>query len=771
MLYQSFAPADLSRSQQKSFYGAVLAQNAPLFAVLSREIVTNSLVRDDKELVAAATPLCPTCVKAFANADASCFLVMVRGRSDRDMMEMGKTVGLPRGCCVVWMPEAGTIDVRGFYPKFDNDDHKQAEWETATTCSFFKKWSGFLGQIIALRLPSGEYAWTVCSKNSADCGSEFVAMARAIAEPLMTPALVRELADRQLYLGGEFLSPADDTHGYIAKRAGAVMTCVGEHCGARIMRHWSTSEVMDFCVRFGLPHDDVVTVSGPRVPDIMASLFAERDTMLLSTYAAKLAALVETYGREAVSVRPGTVDHMALVGDVMEGFVVHIVAPAGCQIIKYKLPHYTIRTFFLRNMLSKSVDGGAFVKDETKLERYLEMWCCTDAGRAVFRAYGRRMLAEAAAWPLPLAANSHVAIAERALVAPDVVVVGGDTRTPLTVVVVTGPIGSGKSTLLAELGQLCPACVLVDGDEIVPGGKTNLLGQERNACTIAAIVRGLRAGRPVAVAMGGGVLTRRVSKKSETVECFLPELVAQEFPGCRLELVSVALTGEITLDFTRSVVHDRVVVRKVWPKKMTEPELAKLHARSVDNQRHTAAIAQAAQLRFTLPFGTRESMLSEHFSGVESAAVAAIAAAIPAHQGPELASLVRQKRAIVLVDGKDCRHVTQAYYVGQCRLMTNAEAQTPLFEVPTAGARKVTIRPHASPAAMTLIVLANGKHITMSPGPLAAKDMARVTEWFLTRTPVAFGDIKLDDTAMVSVIEKVALEVLLDCVALGPETN
>ena len=99
-----------------------------------------------------------------------------------------KPYQLPRGFPIILTPTM--IHTYGFYPKFDNDD-RSGDVNTIMTSNtmfqkleFFKKWSGFLGMVCPFVHNANIY-WTVTTKNSADCESDFVKDAKRIITPFI----------------------------------------------------------------------------------------------------------------------------------------------------------------------------------------------------------------------------------------------------------------------------------------------------------------------------------------------------------------------------------------------------------------------------------------------------------------------------------------------------------------------------------------------------------------------------------------------------------
>ena len=112
------------------------------------------------------------------------YTVMVSCHQDFILINLGKKYNFPRGFPILWIP-GKLIKLFGFYPKFDNDDRQspdtESEFDDVNNIQFFKKWSGYLGQVCIFKL-GDKLCWSCCSKNSADYDSEFVQGCRRLFE-------------------------------------------------------------------------------------------------------------------------------------------------------------------------------------------------------------------------------------------------------------------------------------------------------------------------------------------------------------------------------------------------------------------------------------------------------------------------------------------------------------------------------------------------------------------------------------------------------------
>jgi len=96
--------------------------------------------------------------------------VMVSCHVDRVLIRLAREFNFPRGFPLLWRP-GRSVQSFGFYPKFENDARcapleGDSEFADVREIRFFRKWSGFLGQVCAFSIDGSNY-WMACSKNSA----------------------------------------------------------------------------------------------------------------------------------------------------------------------------------------------------------------------------------------------------------------------------------------------------------------------------------------------------------------------------------------------------------------------------------------------------------------------------------------------------------------------------------------------------------------------------------------------------------------------------
>ena len=521
------------------------------------------------------------------NASNDMYIVMITGKNDSELMAIGRKYGFPRGCPVLW--KIGSfIDFRGFYPKFNNDPISQQPFdgrviENVVNLMFFKKWSGFLLHVIAWKGPDGVSRWTVCSKNSADPKSQFVQWGVQLITDLISksPLFVDQLAANRLYLGGEAMI-TKDTHGYVALKDALVVTCMGQGTFAnlnesessgdslvttrsdKLMNYYTVWEVSDFCNQYSLLCDTAVRCEGEfeKIKTVVEAILCNRD-MLKCSDVDQVITKLESDG--LVVLKSGPAKHLDIAGEILEGFVFSLTRMDGStDSIKVKLPHYTWKTMFFRELIvdlyktSKSIterissdsideaDIASFAFDwndiEHRIRKYVERWCCSDDGKVHFTS----LLKGASVLLYRLSENSksgaplsriptgrvHIHIAAQVetfsadeieqhcqtfdsfLYQKDVGSAGAPfSKQKLCICFCLGPFGSGKTTLMNIISEIITnhqkKCVCVDGDEIAINGLTECLGIDRNAATKSKIWIAFSRGQIPIVSQGGGCFTSR----------------------------------------------------------------------------------------------------------------------------------------------------------------------------------------------------------------------------------------------------------------------
>lgn len=187
------------------------------------------------------------------------------------------------------------------------------------------------------------------SKNDAVSSSEHVRYVREAFSHALAgkDALVSRMADEGITLCGEVIAPADETHGarVLCQSPRVVITCVSMHrTTSRFVSWLSPLDLTAFCETEGLPWSG----AWPVTPDWFASVEPMRDRLTWSAFQAMA----------PPSAHRHAVDHGALLGDVLEGFVVHCYRDeqgGDFETFKYKLLRYVVRTMGLRSLLAEDV--------------------------------------------------------------------------------------------------------------------------------------------------------------------------------------------------------------------------------------------------------------------------------------------------------------------------------------------------------------------------------------------------------------------------------
>lgn len=609
-------------------------------------------------------------LKFYFSHSLDLYLIMLNGSNDHVLVRLGNKMNLPRGCVLLWKQNR-SIDFRGFFPKFENDKIKETEFdmgllEGASTLSFFKKWSGYLLHIIAFGDEGGRYYWTVCSKKSADQESKYIQWGRAIMEPKISDELVQILADQHMYVGGEVMTP-DDVHGYRAREKCVIVTCVGQgtfaHLSApeknvghgRLLMHYLTSDkVWEFAQQYGLDCDSPITVKNSLV-EFVGTVLKDRDGLTDSQFERNLKQFQQKKTL-IISVQQGSVTHQRVVGDILEGFVFNIFytdSTKGKKTVKVKLPYYTWRTMFLREMIQKHLVGKTDEEEplwlctqtRTRIEDFAERWCCTEEGKERFQRMMKCAIFQLSTLPESEYGQEgyHVLLAdyvEKMYNTPqfqqmvtqfDIMVPpNGSTQEPITVCMVLGPVGAGKSSLMRRLVALDPLRFqAVDGDQ-VGGALTQQLGAERNPTTFFRIYEAILQHKIPVISHGGGAFVKGFKSNPKT--CFLKESLRKAFGTRVIRLVTVLVdiapkdtaqrvTTELTTELLEglykrmseadvgAVVRARVERGESgWPALKNEKEsaarIAKIYQLSLANAANAQAIVNDSDCVFVASSGT-----------------------------------------------------------------------------------------------------------------------------------------------------------------------
>lgn len=469
-------------------------------------------------------------VKVHESQLNNVFLVMISCSIDKVLMNLGHKHMFPRGFPIIWIPKT-RVKLFGFYPKFDNDDQQSpdqpGDFHNIQQISFFKKWSGFLGQLCVFKHDNQIY-WTCCSKNSADANSEFVLDAKRLFEPSLNKECIKYLVDTQYHLCAEMISKKNQTHGARTLNETPIITSIGKGVDVLLSEKKSCpstqnpfvdflahEEVVRICQKYKLPCDSAITLQGDHATVFMTELSSNRDFMTNTS----LDTLVQRH-YDALVKTEGTRTHCNVSGDVLEGLVIKIQYNNNTTVTKkYKFPNYTVRTMALRTAIHEYQING-LVQRIPELLSFPNRWCVSAEGKTYWETYLR-----AAAYTL------RVQSFDDDLIQPHILVCDYlnelfqkdpeqlqhlsqlyedclHNNTVATVIVTLGPIGAGKSTVSERLATDIPNGVHIDGDRLSLNEKdVGLLKSERNDFTIWLIIKAIMEKKIPILSCGGGVLS------------------------------------------------------------------------------------------------------------------------------------------------------------------------------------------------------------------------------------------------------------------------
>lgn len=449
------------------------------------------------------------------------FLVMIIGTSDNILIKLAQSYNFPRGFPLIWEPDH-SIRSFGFYPKFSNDDRQMAddvtEFDNVIEINFFKKWSGFLGQMIAFE-HGGQQYWTVTSKNAASHDSPFVIDAKRLFEPFITRDLVNVLVRENVHLCAEIMSRNDQVHGAKVLSETPVVTAIGNGCYVDIknpglsrihaqefVKFFNNLQLVDFCTKHKLPCDSSITISTGAAL-FMRELSESRDFMTDT----KLNEFLRNE-KYKIQMQKGTLAHCDVLGDCLEGLVIRLKYRNGSdEIKKYKFAPYTIRTMLFREEFRDFVFSHDLLNHA---RNFVNAWCVSPAGREYWykiALYAFMIYPKFESLNPAIGIHIHVADHINQHGPPNDIVEKFHTSLLATVmgtvVICIGPIGSGKTTFANEFCKLHPNLMAIDGDDMGLGtGVVLKLGAERNDYTRWKIIETLMANKIPVISTGGGAL-------------------------------------------------------------------------------------------------------------------------------------------------------------------------------------------------------------------------------------------------------------------------
>ena len=462
------------------------------------------------------------------------YLPMITCGSDFVLMKLAEECSFPRGFPLYWVPDV-QMKYFGFYPKFSNDERQtldnQNEFNEITSINFFKKFSGFLAQLLVFEY-NKQIFWTVTSKNSAIFDSPFVQDARRLFEPFMTQELLETMLKENIHICAEVMSQNDQTHGTRVLKETPIITAIGKGChfdltntagnivGSKFVEFFDHSALVDFCVKFSLPCDSAIMINNPEASkNFMLELSQNRDFMDDEN----LNLLVKKH-QQHITIKHGTITHAQVLGNCLEGLVLKLThSNRTTSVKKYKLPKYTIITMLIREQF-KNFTFNANLKE--KAINFVDYWCVSPKGKDYWFRFGLRAFIKYLDMPENTSnVGDHIILTESMAdfdIIHDVSISEFDnkihTMTNGTVVICVGPIASGKTSIMEQICFNNLRLIPIDGDDLGIGTeKTLKLGRERNEFSRWKIIQCLMNGNVPVISTGGGVLFSTGKKDQEFI--------------------------------------------------------------------------------------------------------------------------------------------------------------------------------------------------------------------------------------------------------------
>jgi hypothetical protein len=329
------------------------------------------------------------------------YLIMIKGGNDPLLNKLASSCRFPRGFPLIWVPDM-SIDMFGFYPKFENDVKSQEvtdikDFQNVDEINFNFKYSGFLGQIIAFEY-KGQPFWTSCSKNATS--NEFAGWAREIIQPKMSQELVHYMIQHKIHFSGEVMSFDDMGHGAEVLSEAFVVTSVAHghyvdvhetkgYChkdGVNyFVNFFNQEQTQEFCLHYGLSVDSIYKIKNGA--EFLKTLSDNRDLMTLSSFHQFWTEFALVHP-ESVELKEGNIRHEKVLGNDLEGLIIKVSYSDERleKTIKYKFPNYTLRTMFLRDFLAKHKSLLIPNIYFAQVERFVEHWVVDDTiGRPFWR--------------------------------------------------------------------------------------------------------------------------------------------------------------------------------------------------------------------------------------------------------------------------------------------------------------------------------------------------------------------------------------------------
>ena len=555
-------------------------------AVEERDAQKSSFYKHLKESI--LEKIVKTCsYKVFSiTDDEGKYLIFLNGKSDSLLMIWAKLCFFPRGLPILFDIKTGKIlSDSGFLPKFDNDHngHTKTSFDNfsdVTMMKITKKFSGHLTGVILYYTDQGEPTFTVVSKKSADPESKFVKEPMYLWDSILSPDIIIYFLNKGITtLWGECLGTYDQTHGAPVSKDTIVLTSAGrtsEYSLDDSPTSVINDELKELLTPIGLDKNMARSYIFKN-PEVISKLCSElsdkRDFMSNSLfneiigknyksesesvsasasgiYVYILSLFSFVFGKFFIKKSESDI-HDTILGDRLEGIIIHLLTSDGWKTVKYKFTPYVVLTMFLRETSKSGVNKlGMFENGKycplpstvTAIEKFISRWVFNPVNSDYYRGYCLSLCqkqdemndttqVEVAKWiraDLKISTETVKPISKEELQA---------SVSPYfkTVYIILGSVGYGKSSFADALCKYMNKLhqtdnfVHVDGDK--PGYIPNLpedangLGEERNDVYRAIILKLLSEGQTPVVSCGGGILKDGFGQKSTWIfECLTKTL-------------------------------------------------------------------------------------------------------------------------------------------------------------------------------------------------------------------------------------------------------
>lgn len=466
------------------------------------------------------------------------YLIMISCFIDSVLINLAKKFNFPRGFPILWIPQK-IIKLFGFYPKFENDDRQEpdtdSEFDNVIKVEFFKKWSGFLGQICIFEYQRIFY-WTCCSKNSCNYNSPFVIICKKLFSQLLNFQNIKNLLNNNYHLSAEIMSFDDQTHGSQVIKETPVITCIGQ--GSKfyldksnpnitietMVQFLNPKDLVTYCNKYELPCDSGVIIKGTEARLFMNQLSRLRDFMTNQ----KLEDLIIQH-KDNLEYISGNLHHNDILGNTLEGLVIKTTNITNKKEVsvtkKYKFPGYTVRTMVVRPILEKYNQNNLinYLVQES-FKDYVNKWCVTPEGKEYWLhlLYSCAYVLKNEFHPnLDSKIGLHIQIME--YIEQQFIINSHNKFSDIlpkyfhelencfksTVILCLGPIGSGKSVISNLITDNMSSTIEhIDGDLLDFDHLEDVLQlkSERNDYTIWLIIKSLMLHKIPILSTGGGLL-------------------------------------------------------------------------------------------------------------------------------------------------------------------------------------------------------------------------------------------------------------------------